>query len=303
MAAPSCMGLPMTCGQNKNANCCASPDVAGGSFHRSFDRAGDGNSGNTSFPATLSDFRLDKYEVTVGRFRKFINANMGTQANPPLARDGAHAMIVSSGWDAGWNQSLPVDKAALIAALKCDPIAQMWTDAPGANESKPMNCLSWFVAMAFCAWDGGYLPTEAEWNYAATGGDQQRAFPWSNPAASLAIAPQNASYYDGTDCVGDGQPDCLASDVLDVGSRPMGDGRYGQSDMSGNMAEWVLDWAGSYPPSCVDCANLAPAAARERRGGGFSDGRAVIRTGFRVTGAPANGTSLNGVRCARPAMR
>ena len=43
--------------------------MPGGTFYRSYDLAGDFYSGNMGFPATVSDFRLDTYEVTVGRFR------------------------------------------------------------------------------------------------------------------------------------------------------------------------------------------------------------------------------------------
>jgi formylglycine-generating enzyme required for sulfatase activity len=55
-----------------------------------------------------------------------------------------------------------------MAALKCQMVPS-WTDTAGANEALPMNCLTWYAAFAFCVWDGGFLPTEAEWNYAATG--------------------------------------------------------------------------------------------------------------------------------------
>src|SRR6185503_5212427 len=101
-----------------------------------------------------------------------------------------------------------------------------------------MNCVSWFEAFAFCAWDGGRLPTETEWNYAAAGGNEQRVYPWG---ANIDLT--KASY----DCAGDGSgtgtPNCMFSDMLPVGSRsPQGDGKWGQADLAGNVWEWTLDW-------------------------------------------------------------
>jgi formylglycine-generating enzyme len=302
-AAPpflSCMGLPSTCGASGTDSCCNSLAVPSGSYDRSYDVARDASSGDTSSPATVSAFRLDKYEVTVGRFRAFVEAGMGTRMNAPAAGSGAHASITGSGWDVSWNGSLVVDKTALVAAVKCDSTFQTWTDAPAANEHRPMNCVTWYEAMAFCAWDGGYLATEAEWNYAATGGGEQRAYPWSSPAGALTpLDGSHASYKDGTNCEGDGAAGCALADLVAVGSKPLGDGRWGQSDLAGNVFEWTLDWYASYATLCANCANLTMSSTRVFRGGSFYDGATYLRAGYRFNNTPTTRLVFLGVRCAR----
>jgi formylglycine-generating enzyme required for sulfatase activity/outer membrane protein assembly factor BamB len=297
----SCVGQAAVCGPNGNGSCCESPAIPGGAFDRSHDVAGDAASGSTAAPATVSDFRLDRYEVTVGRFRAFVNAGMGTAARSPAAGDGAHARIPGSGWDPAWNASLPASSDALVASLACEPTLATWTGAPAGNEQRPINCVSWYEAAAFCAWDGGYLPTEAEWNYAAAGGDQQRAYPWSSPPGSVTIDGAHASYFDDVteDCIGDGAPGCTVSDLVPVGSDSAGDGRWGQSDLAGNVLEWTLDWAGAYPVPCADCANLTPGAHREIRGGSFASDDDDLRTGRRIGIGPGERNEITGFRCAR----
>jgi formylglycine-generating enzyme required for sulfatase activity len=250
-------------------------------------------------PATISSFRLDRFEVTVGRFRAFIAAGLGTQANPPAANAGAHKNVPGSGWNTSWNASLTADLGALIAAVKCD-ILQTWTTDPGVNENRPLNCVTWNEAMAFCIWDGGYLPTEAEWNYAAAGGNEQRAYPWSVAAGTPSIDGQHASYLNGTDCIGDGAPGCTVFDLVEAGSKPLGDGKWGHSELAGNASEWLLDWIGAYPASCVDCANLTTSANRVTRGGAFDEGADDARTTFRIGAPPQTRSSTIGFRCARP---
>src|SRR5690606_14529407 len=85
----SCTGLAPTCGPNANEDCCAAAMVPGGTFFRGYDVATDGKHDDQSAPATISSFVLDKYEVTVGRFRAFLAAGYGTQANAPAEGAGA----------------------------------------------------------------------------------------------------------------------------------------------------------------------------------------------------------------------
>jgi formylglycine-generating enzyme required for sulfatase activity len=265
--------------------------------------AGDDMFPNMSYPATVSDFRLDAYEVTVGRFRAFVNAGMGTQASPPPNGAAARTLNGSAGqagWDASWNASLVADTAALVAAVKCDATYQSWTDERGANEVLPMNCITWFEAFAFCAWDGGFLPTEAEWNYAASAGSEQRAYPWSDPPSSLTTDCTYANYFidspSGTHCV-----DGASGGLNRVGSEsPKGDGKWGQADLGGNVWELTLDWfENTYSAPCDDCADLTPGTYRVFRGGSFGDPSSVLRASDRVIASPTSRGGPDGVRCAR----
>ncbi len=293
----ACVDVPATCGASGSASCCGTNVLPDGTFFRSYDVSGDGMFSAMTAPATVGELRLDTYEVTVGRFRRFVEAGQGTQSNPPAAGAGAHATLANSGWRSTWNASLASTTAALHTALKCDPTYQTWTDDPAAFESLPMNCITWYEAMSFCAWDGGYLPTEAEWNYAAAGGDEQRAYPWSSPPSSRSIDATRASYA----CLADGLPSCTRDDLPRVGAAPAGDGRWGHADLAGSVWEWALDWyADPYGTPCVDCANLTDASFRLHRGGAFRNVEMAARSATRGFDPPSYRASDVGVRCARP---
>ena len=284
--AASCKGLAATCGPAGTDDCCKSLLVPGGTFYRSYDGV---DYLDKNYPATVSDFYLDKYEVTVGRLRAFIDAGMGTQKDPPRDGAGAHPKIAGSGWRAAWNTELYPNAAALKAALRCYPSAQTWTDTAGSNESKAVNCLDWYTAFAFCVWDGGRLPTEAEWDYAASGGSEQRYYAWSNPPTSKTIDDSYAVYCGGT---------CWS--MQNVGSKsPKGDGKWGQSDLSGNAWEWTLDWNSSaFPMPCQDCAVVDGGSYRNFKSGAYNDLATTLRTSCRHVSLPKY-HGIVGARCAR----
>jgi formylglycine-generating enzyme required for sulfatase activity len=296
----SCASLPKTCGPTQSSTCCASPIVDGGTFFRGYDKVPDTDFKDMSKPATVSSFRLDKYETTVGRFRAFVDAGYGTQAKPPVVGSGGrtlNGMANQGAWEAAWTSSLTADRAALDAALHCDTQFSTWTPTAGANESRPLNCVNWYEAMAFCIWDGGFLPTEAETMYAAAGGDEQRAYPWSNPPDSLVIDTTQAS----VNCLGDGVNGCELTDMTVPGTKPAGDGRWGQSELLGNVWEWTVESISDYTTPCVDCASIGGIDIIVR-GAGWDDGvTSTLRVGHRET-YPANGRLANSVaiRCARP---
>jgi formylglycine-generating enzyme len=273
---PSCGGLASTCGAGRNESCCKGLAVPGGTYSRSNDPA---------FPATVSGLVLDKYEVTVARFRAFLDAGQGTRQIPPHAGDGVHPLIAGSGWDATWNVSLLPDAAALRDAMKCYPDGQTWTDTPAGNENHPINCVTWYEAFAFCAWDGGRLPTEAEWNYAAAGGEQQRVYP---PVLTAA------EYRQGQFCDRNWWP------TEDVGALAQCTSRWGQAELVGNVREWNLDWySPTYDNPCDDCAHLETTPDRVVRG--FPSGMLApeVLTAARFRHDPRDREFTLGFRCAR----
>lgn len=169
----------------------------------------------------------------------------------------------------------------------------------------PINCVRWYEAFAFCAWDGGRLPTEAEWNYAAAGGSQQRYYPWSQPPTNTEIDASYAVY----NCQGTGGTDeeCFYSDIRPVGSRsPKGDGLWGQADLAGSMFEWTLDVEGTYPIECYDCVNTVGSPAQVVRGGCWNSTEGKLRAAFRSFSYPSASSRSpefrymdTGFRCAR----
>jgi formylglycine-generating enzyme required for sulfatase activity len=234
---------------------------------------------------TLSDFVLDKYEVTVSRFRKFVEAFDGT---PPVAGAGAHPLIAGTGWQVAW--PLAASQADLKAALKCDSLFQTWTDVATDSEPKALNCVNWYEAFAFCAWDGGRLPTEAEWEYAAAGGAEDRLYPWGITAPACALAN-----FDGKSCA--------PYAVEPVGTHPTGAGRWGHQDLAGNLWEWVFDthdwgWYAGGGATCSNCANTA-GPNRVSRGGYFGNTAANLRAADRGVGSPTPHGHGIGFRCAR----
>jgi formylglycine-generating enzyme required for sulfatase activity len=201
------------------------------------------------------------------------------------------------GWDIAWNDSLPLSAAGLTRA-SCGSFGT-FTVNPSVNENRPMNCINWYEAYAFCIWDGGRLPTEAEWNYAAAGGSAQREYPWGATVpegnANLAVY---GCYYASINggCTG-------PQNIAPVGSVSAGNGKWGQSDLAGNLWEWAEDWyASPYVDPCNDCSNSTTATHRVVRSGSYSNDASTLPSWFRNHLSPSSSNVYYGGRCARNAQ-
>jgi eukaryotic-like serine/threonine-protein kinase len=177
---------------------------------------------------------------------------------------------------------------------------------PEARGKHPINCVDWEMADKYCHEQGGRLPTEAEWEFAARGPDG-RKYPWGDEDPSAGR--MNAC---GKECVAWGAKNGVEEkgmyDVDDgfattapVGSFPKGASRYGVQDVVGNVWEWVADWYGPYA-SAEERDPKGPSAGEERviRGGSWNGSYASwVRPTFRYKDAPTKRSYGIGFRCAK----
>ncbi len=279
---PSC--APFVGNECQGESCCASVAVPETRF-----TLGGAVESPTS-DATVSAFTLDKFEVTVGRFRAFVSDyDAWRAAGHPRLGEGAHPLIPGSGWQP--ELELPASAGAIAGegGVECDSPMATFT---GNDWRLPVDCVTWLEAFAFCVWDGARLPTEAEWEAAAVGGEENRPYPWGSEPPDAS----RAAY----DCQGDGSPaqDCAATDILPVGSKPAGAGRFGHQDLAGNVWEWVFDYYAPYPPVADDFADVGPDAYRSIRGSGWLSSAEDLRSPIRYNSAPEARRSEFGFRCA-----
>jgi sulfatase modifying factor 1 len=299
------------CGVRHNECCCASLEVGGGTFYRQYSNDGSGPTSEAE-PATVSSLQLDKYAVTVGRFRQFVAAwNSGWQ---PSGGSGTHSYLNggqgladgpgSGAYEPGWVSSDDSNLAPTDANLSCgEPYsASPWTPSVGNQDTLPITCVNWYEAYAFCIWDGGFLPSQAEEEYASAGGNEQRQYPWGSTAPGLKSEYAIYGCLYPTGPAGEEQGLCLCdlSHLAPVGSAPLGAGRWGQLDLTGEVQAWTLDapnFGGRLPEPCVNCTN-AQSAYNERvaEGGAFGIATALSP---QTTLSDPGGRALDlGIRCA-----
>ena len=149
--------------------------------------------------------------------------------------------------------------------------------------NRPVTGVSWFEAAAYCAWAGGRLPTEAEWERAARGPQRSR-YPWGNqPVLDTSHANYNM-------VVGYATP---------VGLFPSGSTSEGLCDMLGNVWEWCGDWFADYGTGRSESFS-GPKEEKHKalRGGAWLNEPRHVRVSNRGRNVPTHRYSNVGFRCA-----
>lgn len=189
--------------------------VPGGTFTMGADSGGE-NDEHPAHAVTVAGFCYDRLEVSNGRYLECVRAG----ACKPYRDDAAASM-------------------------------HLGPERAFRGATQPVMGVSWFDAGAYCAWrDAARLPTEAEWERAARGGDDRR-YVWGNDA------PDRKKH----GCF----QSCETGVTMPVGSYPAGAARWGQLDLAGNVWEWTADYYDPYAYRRAGAAQGVPGSCDEIR--------------------------------------
>lgn len=289
---PSCQ-LDPRCGSDA-VSCCKQRMVPAGWF-----LPGSGPS-DASTPVWVPSFYLDEYEVTNARFAEFLkDFDAWRGAGNPALGAGQFQGFVETGWQERWNEGLGRSEEELRRGLASCSEPFLTLDALETRPDLPMNCVSWFEAFAFCAWDGGRLPAEVEWEYAARGGDDRRLYPWKTPADVVELPTVSKEVV--FNCGNEPAPinACDFQRLPSVGSFPDGEGRWHHRDLAGSLSEWLFDGAGANFPVQCTCPDTSVEYVRVSRGGSWYDASSLsLMTHARRSQDPAVRYHMVGFRCA-----
>ena len=230
----------------------------------------------------LDTYWIDQHEVTNRQFARFVAAT-GYRTRAEV--QGSSGMLVGRAWQqvtsADWQHPRGPDSG--IAEKMDHPVVH----------------INWEDAGAYCAWVGGRLPTEAEWEKAARGPNGHQ-YPWGDVVTGerLNFCDRKCEYHWRDSAEDDGY-----AHTAPVASFPDGASIYGVVDMSGNVWEWVSDWYQHdyYSGSPSDNpGGPTEGETRVLRGGSWAGNRWGLRATFRGSGEEAliNFGSI-GFRCVK----
>ncbi|MGC9395152.1 MAG: bifunctional serine/threonine-protein kinase/formylglycine-generating enzyme family protein [Anaerolineae bacterium] len=153
------------------------------------------------------------------------------------------------------------------------------------GDQQPVVGVDWYDAAAYCSWSGAQLPTEAQWEYAARGGERY-IYPWGNDWREKVANCMESVCQDGYEF------------TAPVGSFPEGKSWVGALDMAGNVWEWTADWYSAYSSEAqTNPTTSANGYYRVMRGGSWPESEFVVRSSHRHWLAPTFAYYDLGFRC------
>ncbi|GIJ94402.1 hypothetical protein CAPN002_16200 [Capnocytophaga stomatis] len=193
--------------------------VEGGTFQMGTPSRGDGD--EILHTVTLSSFKISKHEITNAQYAKFLTAKGNQRENGAIWYQGKDIVKEGNGFK-----------------------------ARAGRENYPVIFVTWHGAKAYAEWVGGSLPTEAQWEYAARGGNKSKGYTYSGSNNLNEVA-----WYVGNS----------GGRLHEVGTRKPNE--LGIYDMSGNAWEWTADLYGRYSTTPqTDPTGATTGTNRVRRG-------------------------------------
>lgn len=285
----------------------AMTSLSGGPFLMGTDYAG-------GFPADgegpvrrvlLSPFQIDIFPVTNRDFATFVDAT----SYRTEAEHFGWSFVLWSHIPAERFEELVEDTAA-SAPWWCKVPGSFWKqpEGPGSNITERLNHpvvhVSWNDAVAYAAWASKALPTEAQWEYAARGGLEQRLYPWGDELTPNG--QHRCNIWQGQFPLEDIAEDGYAGTCPVDSFPPNG---YGLYSVTGNVWEWCADWfhtSFSSDPIQYDPTGPSSGQSRIMKGGSFLCHLSYCnryRVAARTANTPDSSTSNIGFRCVKANSR
>jgi sulfatase modifying factor 1 len=251
-------------------------------------------------PIELSPFLIDPHPVTNTRFRAFVEAT------------GYRTDAERYGWSFVFWAHIPksrfhqlVTDTVAAAPWWCQVPGSSWhsPEGPGSSISTradhPVVHVSWNDTNAFCQWSGQRLPTEAEWEYAARGGLEQKLYPWGDKLRPGG--EHRCNIWQGEFPREDTGDDGFRGTCPVEAFPPNGFGLY---SVTGNAWEWCADWfSPEFHRTGPHTNPTGPPDGQEKvmKGGSFLCHKSYCnryRVAARTSNSPDSSTSNIGFRCA-----